>query len=102
MFFVDLPDDDKRRSISETYLTLRKQSSAAFGLADLVAAGGVSGAEIAQAVILGLYRALHRKVRLDTTLLLEEIREMVLLPVSRREDVDALWALAADRFVPVR
>ena len=63
---------------------------------------GFSGAEIEQAVISALCRALHRKSRLDTTLLLEEIRETVPLAVSRREDVDALRTLAADRFVPVR
>lgn len=103
VFFVDLPDDGERRSIFEIHLKLRKQSPAAFGLDDLVSATiGFSGAEIEQAVISALYRALHRKSRLDTTLLLEEIRETVPLAVSRREDVDALRSLAADRFVPVR
>ena len=39
---------------------------------------------------------------LTTEFLLEEIRGTVPLSVSRREDVEALRALARERFVPVR
>jgi len=67
----------------------------AFDLARVVAASdGFSGAEIEQAVIGALYRALHARAALTTELLLEEIRGTVPLSVSRREDVDALRTLA--------
>jgi hypothetical protein len=61
----------------------------------------MSGAEIEQAVIAALYRALHAKTELSTELLLTEIRETVPLSVTRREDVDRLRQLARERFVPV-
>jgi hypothetical protein len=62
----------------------------------------MSGAEIEQAVIAGLYRALHAKTPLSTDLLLAEIRETVPLSVTRREDLERLRQLARERFVPVR
>jgi hypothetical protein len=61
----------------------------------------MSGAEIEQAVIAALYRALHAKTELSTELLLSEIRETVPLSVTRREDVERLRELARGRFVPV-
>jgi SpoVK/Ycf46/Vps4 family AAA+-type ATPase len=103
VFFVDLPDAGERRAIFEIHLKLRKQDPARFEVERLIeAADGFSGAEIEQAVIAGLYRALHHKRPLDTELLLEEIRGTVPLSVSRREDVEGLRAFARGRFVPVR
>ena len=102
IFFVDLPAAEERENIFRIHLELRKQDPASFDLAALVAASeGFSGAEIEQAVIAGLYRALHRKQALCTELVLQEIRETVPLSISRREDVEHLRALARERFVPV-
>jgi SpoVK/Ycf46/Vps4 family AAA+-type ATPase len=103
IFFVDLPDAAEREMIFRIHLSLRKQDSSALDLPAVIEASkGFSGAEIEQAVIGGLYRALHAKVRLSTALLLEEITSTVPLSVSRREDIDRLRAAARQRFVPVR
>jgi hypothetical protein len=62
IFFVDLPDASEREDIFRIHLRLRKQGPAAFDVAALAqAADGFSGAEIEQAVIAGLYKALHDK-----------------------------------------
>ena len=85
IFFVDLPEAGERREIFDIHLALRKQTPAAFNLDQLVGAtDGFSGAEIEQVVISGLYRALHRRAPLGTSLLLEEVSETVPLSVSRR------------------
>ena len=102
IFFVDLPTPDEREGIFRIHLEHRKQDPARFDLPALMAAtDGFSGAEIEQATIAGLYRALHRKQALTTELLLEELRETVPLSISRREDITALRTMARERFVPV-
>jgi len=103
IFFVDLPDEGERSSIFEIHLRRRCQDPASFDMDSLVAAStGFSGSEIEQAVIAGLYRALHAKRPLDTATLLEELGETVPLSVTRREDLERLRQLARERFVPVR
>lgn len=103
IFFVDLPDEGERETILGIHLRLRKQDPRAFDLPTLVGASeGFSGAEIEQAVIAALYRALHAKRRLDTNILLQEMKETLPLSVSRREDIERLRATARDRFVSVR
>ena len=103
IFFVDLPIPEERVTIIKIHLTLRKQEASKFDLLQIVAAcEGFSGAEIEQAVIAALYRALSLKKALDTALLLEEMRQTIPLSVTRREDVEQLRAMARDRFVSVR
>lgn len=103
VFFVDLPIPQERFEILKIHLSLRKQNVQQFDLEQLTAATeGFGGAEIEQAVIAGLYRALYLQRPLDTQLLLEEIRETIPLSVSRREDLERLRRLARDRFVNVR
>jgi SpoVK/Ycf46/Vps4 family AAA+-type ATPase len=103
IFFVDLPDLQEREAILKIHLTLRKQDPVAFDLAKIVAAcDGFSGAEIEQAVVASMYRALSLKKPLDTELLLEEIRHTRPLSTSRREDIERLREMARDRFVNVR
>jgi SpoVK/Ycf46/Vps4 family AAA+-type ATPase len=103
IFFVDLPDEEERAAIFEIHLRKRRQDPAGFEMARLVAQSeGLSGAEIEQAVIAGLYRALHAKRPLDTGKILAELAETVPLSVTRREDIERLRALARERFVPVR
>ena len=102
IFFVDLPQPEERRTIFEIHLRNREQDPVGFDLDDLVfASEGMSGAEIEQAVVAGLYRALHAKEPLANGHLLAELDATVPLSRSRREDIDRLRALAADRFVPV-
>lgn len=103
IFFVDLPNQPEREAIVRIHLALRRQDPAKFDLTALgLATEGFSGAELEQAVVSALYRALHRKVDLDTSLLVEEIEGTVPLSVSRREDLEAVRVMARDRFVPVR
>ena len=103
IFFVDLPAAEERQRIFDIHLKLRKQSPDDFNLEHLIAVtDGFSGAEIEQAVIGALYRALHQRRRLDTALLLEEIQETVPLSVSRREDINRIRETARGRFVPVK
>jgi len=102
LFFVDLPGAHERDAILRIHLAGRKQDPAAFDLGALVAASdGMSGAELEQAVVASLYRALHEKRPLDTAMLGHELASSVPLSVARREDVERLRELAAGRFVPV-
>ena len=103
IFFVDLPDHAERNAIWKIHLGLRKQDSAQFDLDKIVSASdGFSGSEIEQAVVAGLYRALHRKTPLTTDLLIEELTHTVPLSVTRREDIYALRQTAEGRFANVR
>ncbi len=102
IFFVDLPTETERRSIFWIHLKLRKQSPDKFDIDGLIAATeGFSGAEIEQAVIASLYRALYQKKPLDTELILQELKETVPLSVSRAEDITRLRETAKGRFVNV-
>jgi AAA+ superfamily predicted ATPase len=102
IFFVDLPSLEERKTIAAIHLRLRKQDANAFDLARIAAAAeGFSGAELEQAVIAALYRALHAKQPLTTERLIDAIHATVPLSVARREDVQRLRALAAGRFTPV-
>lgn len=103
IFFVDLPDDRERLTILQIHLTRRRQNPETLDLSALVAAtDGFSGAEIEQAVITALYKALYLNKPLETALLLEVIKSTVPLSITRREDVQRLRAIAQERFVSVR
>jgi MoxR-like ATPase len=103
IFFVDLPDGAEREAILAIHLRLRQQDPSRFGLEELAAASeGFSGAELEQAVVASLYRAIYEKQALDTAMLKTTLEATVPLSVSRREDILALRAYAAGRFVPVR
>jgi DNA polymerase III delta prime subunit len=102
IFFVDLPNAQERSSILQIHLLQRKQVPEQLNLQALVEAlDGFSGAEIEQAVIAGLYKALYVKQPLDTELMLQQIRSMIPLSVSRRENLQQLRSLAKERFVSV-
>lgn len=103
IFFVDLPVPEEREAILKIHLGLRKQEALKFNLTQIVSAcDGFSGAEIEQAVIAALYRALSQKRALDTGLLIEEMRQTIPLSVTRREDVEQLREMAKGRFLSVR
>ena len=102
LFFVDLPQLEERKAIFEIHLRRKKQDPKRFDLAALVAASdAMSGAEIEQAVVSGLYRALHEKRALDDAMLAEELAGTVPLSRTRAEDLTRLRELAHGRFVPV-
>jgi len=103
IFFVDLPSCDERKTIVAIHLRLRKQDPSRFDVERLAAATeGFSGAEIEQAVISSLYRALQRRVPPSTETILEAVESTVPLSVSRREDIARIRAMAEGRFTPVR
>jgi AAA+ superfamily predicted ATPase len=102
IFFVDLPTLSERKQIVEIHLRLRKQNPAQFDLARIAeSTEGFSGAEIEQATIAALYRALRAKQPLTTDALIDAARTTVPLSVSRAEDVSELRELAEGRFVSV-
>jgi MoxR-like ATPase len=102
LFFVDLPAAVERAEILRVHLRARKQDPKALDVdAIVLETEGFSGAELEQAVVAALYRALHEKAPLSTEHLLEEIRGTRPLSVSRREDIERLRELARERFVPV-
>lgn len=103
IFFVDLPDAQERATILQIHLTRRQQSPEMFNFAELIeATDGFSGAEIEQAVISAMYRALYLNQPLSTALLVSSIKATVPLSVARREDVQRLRTIARERFVNVR
>ncbi len=103
IFFVDLPDVQERGAILRIHLTKRNQRPQDLDMPALIAATeGFSGAEIEQAVIASLYRALYLQQPLATPLLIDEIKATIPLSVSRREALQELRAIAKERFVGVK
>jgi ATPase family associated with various cellular activities (AAA) len=102
IFVVDLPSATEREQIFTIHLRMRKQDPAQFDLATLARESeGFSGAEIEQATIAALYRALHAKQPLTTERVVESLRATVPLSASRREDIARIRERAAGRFTPV-
>jgi hypothetical protein len=102
IFFVDLPTREERENIFGIHLRFRKQDPAAFDLHALAdASEGFSGAEIEQAVIAALYRALYAKQPLTTERVIDAMRATVPLSVARREDIARIRESARGRFTPV-
>ncbi|HEX6088098.1 MAG TPA: AAA family ATPase, partial [Thermoanaerobaculia bacterium] len=102
IFFVDLPTAAERETIFSIHLRFRKQDPAQFDLATLARESeGFSGAEVEQAVIAALYRALHAKQPLTTERVVEALRATVPLSASRREDIERIRERARGRFTPV-
>ncbi|ADV25940.1 AAA ATPase central domain protein [Pseudoxanthomonas suwonensis 11-1] len=101
IFFVDLPNPDTRVELLRIHLSTRGLQPDEFNLPALAAAAnGFSGAEIEQAIVSGLYAAHASQGPLDTTLLMEEIRNTRPLSVLMAEQVAALREWALPRTVP--
>jgi hypothetical protein len=102
IFFVDLPLPQERETILKIHLRRHLQDPEQFNLAALLTATeGFNGAELEQVVINALYSALYQEKSLDTMLLLNEIKQMIPLSVSRQEHLQQLRAIAKDRFLSV-
>ncbi len=101
IFFVDLPDEETRRTIAHIHLDKRAIDLANVDLEAVVAAcEGFSGAEIEQAVVSALYAAHAKGGELDTETLIEEMRRTRPLSVVMAERIAWLRAWAAERTVP--
>jgi len=100
IFFVDLPEQDVRKSIFEIHLQRRGFAPAKFALDQLAAASaGFSGAEIEQAVVAAMYRVAETGGGLCDKHILDEISQTYPLSVTMAEQVDALREWAQSRAV---
>ncbi|MCH7715503.1 MAG: hypothetical protein IH876_05195 [Gemmatimonadetes bacterium] len=96
---LKLPDDIAHHAV---HLDLALPGPREFDMDRLVTASdGFSGAEIEQATVASLYRALYAKVALNTDIILEELDHTVPLSTSRHEDIARLRETARGRFVNV-
>ena len=105
IFFVDLPDLEERSQIFEIHLRKRNRDPAQFDLARLAeAADGFSGAEIEEAVISSLYDVFYLSKELETTDLLNSVKETVPLSRTMAEEISALrgWAEGRARYASQR
>lgn len=95
IFFVDLPDTQERLDIWQIHLEKRNRNPAGFDLRTLaMASDGLSGAEIEQAVIAGLYEAFDQGRPLVMDDLLNVLQDTVPLSRMMEEEIEALrlWA----------
>jgi SpoVK/Ycf46/Vps4 family AAA+-type ATPase len=95
VFFVDLPDVHERAAILDLHLRLRDKDPAAFDLEDLSRrCDKLTGSEIEQLVIAGLFHAYAKKQPLANDDLLRAIRDTVPLYETYEEEIKALreWA----------
>jgi len=100
IFFVDLPEQDVRKSIFEIHLQRRGFAPAKFALDQLAAAStGFSGAEIEQAVVAAMYRVAESGDGLCDKHILDEISQTYPLSVTMAEQVEALRDWAKSRAV---
>ena len=95
IFFVDLPNTAERTDIWKIHLLKRNRDTTQFDLNTLaMASDGLSGAEIEQAVIAGLYEAFDKNRPLQMGDLLDVLQETIPLSQMMQEDITALrnWA----------
>lgn len=98
IFFVDLPDAHERAAIWQIHLSKRNRQPEQFDLSNLaMASEGLSGAEIEQAVIAGLYEAFDKNRPLVMGDLLEVLQETVPLSQMMAEEIEALRTWAKQR-----
>jgi hypothetical protein len=101
IFFVDLPNGAERAEIWRIHLTKRNRDPNQFDLHTLaMASDGLSGAEIEQAVIAGLYEAFDKGKPLTMDDLLEVLAETIPLSRMMDEEISELRGWAAQRARP--
>jgi len=101
IFFVDLPDTAERREIWKIHLLKRNRNPDDFDLHTLaMASDGLSGAEIEQAVIAGLYEAFDQGRPLQMADLLDVLQDTVPLSQMMQEEIEALRTWARQRARP--
>jgi SpoVK/Ycf46/Vps4 family AAA+-type ATPase len=95
IFFVDLPSASERCEVFEIHLRKRGRNPEEFELDALVqASNDFSGAEIEEAINSALYDAFYAKQRLESSHILNAIRETVPLARTMDEHINGLrkWA----------
>ncbi|NIP38318.1 MAG: AAA family ATPase [Candidatus Dadabacteria bacterium] len=100
IFFVTLPSRKERKEIFRIHLLNRKKDPDIFDLDSLAKnTEGLSGSEIEQAVVSGLFESFSKKKELDDTELIIAASSIVPLSTTMREEISALERWAADRAV---
>lgn len=98
IFFVDLPALAERSEIWKIHLLKRNRAPKDFDLHQLaLASDGLSGAEIEQAVVAGLYEAFDQNRPLQMNDLLDVLQETVPLSRMMEEEIVVLRAWAEQR-----
>ncbi|MCH6574168.1 MAG: AAA family ATPase, partial [Bacteroidetes bacterium] len=98
IFFVTLPSREERKEIFRIHLLNRGKDPDIFDL-DSIAKNteGLSGAEIEQAVIGGLFESFSNNKELDDRELIIAASSIVPLSITMREEISSLERWAADR-----
>ena len=100
IFFVTLPSREERKEIFRIHLTNRKKDPDVYDLDSLAKnTEGLSGSEIEQAVVAGLFESFSKKKELDDNELIIAASSIVPLSITLREEISALERWAADRAV---
>lgn len=100
IFFVTLPSFEERKQIFKIHLDKRKQDSFLFNLDTLAKnTEGLSGAEIEQAVITGMYESLAKGKELDEDGLVVAASGIVPLAITMREEISKFERWASNRAV---
>ena len=98
IFFVDLPDTQERLDIWNIHIQKRNRDPGQFDLHTLaMASDGLSGAEIEQAIIAGLYEAFDQGRPLAMEDLLSVLQDTVPLSRMMEEEIEALRAWSRQR-----
>ena len=100
VFFIDLPSVDARRQIFEIHLKRKKRNPAEFRIDELAdASKDLTGSEIQQAIMSGLFHAYAGSRQLQTEDILKAIGETNPLSSLMRERIDNLRTWATSRCV---
>ena len=98
IFFVDLPTPAERVDIWRIHLAKRNRDPGQFDLTTLaMASDGLSGAEIEQALIAGLYEAFDKGRPLEMADLQDVLQATVPLSLMMQEEIDRLRTWARQR-----
>lgn len=101
IFFVDLPNLEERTDIWRIHLEKRNREPKNFDLGSLaMTSDGLSGAEIEQALIAGLYEAFDQSRPLQMDDLLDVLQDTVPLSRMMAEEIEGLRAWATQRARP--
>jgi ATP-dependent 26S proteasome regulatory subunit len=100
VFFIDLPGVDARRQIFGIHLQRRNRNPADFNLDELAdASKDLTGSEIEQAIVSGLFRAFSQQRELNTQDVLEAVAGTRPLATLMAERIENLRVWAANRCV---
>lgn len=100
IFFVTLPSREERKEIFRIHLHSRGKDPDTYDLDSLAKnTEGLSGSEIEQAVVGGLFESFSKKKELDDTELIIAASTIVPLSTTMREEISSLERWAADRAV---